>query len=51
MSDNQRTTEELHHFSCYKCHKWWTVGDAPEDKQDWYCPWCGEFNQYAITKE
>lgn len=50
MSDNQRTTEQLSHFSCATCEKWWTIGDAPVDKTDWYCPWCGEKNIYKEQK-
>jgi len=46
MSENKRTTENLHHFSCAFCQKWWTIGDAPNDKEDWFCPWCGEKNTY-----
>lgn len=33
--------EMLYHFQCDDCKKWWTIGDAPEDKCDWFCPWCG----------
>jgi len=33
--------EELVHFRCGKCKKWWTVGDAPKSKKMWFCPWCG----------
>jgi len=32
--------EILHHFQCGKCKKWWSIGDAPPNKE-WYCPWCG----------
>jgi DNA-directed RNA polymerase subunit RPC12/RpoP len=34
--------EVLMHFQCGKCKKWWTIGDAAENKTDWICPWCGE---------
>jgi len=37
-----RSKEELHHFNCKECKKWWTIGDAPEDKEEWFCPWCGK---------
>ncbi|MEX0652002.1 MAG: hypothetical protein WD153_00875 [Candidatus Paceibacterota bacterium] len=37
-----RSKEELHHFQCDICKKWWTIGDAPEDKVEWFCSWCGE---------
>jgi hypothetical protein len=36
-----RSTEKLHHFSCGVCKKWWSIGDAPLRKKEWYCPWCG----------
>lgn len=41
-----RSVEELHHFSCAACNKWWTVGDAPREKLEWYCPWCGNVQEY-----
>ncbi|OGZ15685.1 MAG: hypothetical protein A3J08_01380 [Candidatus Lloydbacteria bacterium RIFCSPLOWO2_02_FULL_51_11] len=37
----QRKIEKLSHFSCGVCKKWWSVGDAPEKRRTWYCPWCG----------
>ncbi len=37
----KKSEERLVHFSCESCHKWWTIGDAPEEKQGWFCPWCG----------
>lgn len=36
-----RSVENLVHFSCPYCQKWWSVGDAPEDKEVWWCTWCG----------
>lgn len=36
-----RSVESLNHFRCQDCDKWWSVGDAPEGKHEWYCPWCG----------
>jgi hypothetical protein len=41
-----RSIEQLHHFHCADCAKWWTVGDAPKEKIEWYCPWCGFKNEY-----
>lgn len=35
-----RSVENLVHFNCPYCQKWWSVGDAPEEKKDWSCPWC-----------
>lgn len=34
--------EKLGHFNCYKCKKWWTIGDIKNKKSEWFCPWCGE---------
>jgi hypothetical protein len=34
--------ENLTHFNCPICEKWWSIGDAAEPGRDhWYCPWCG----------
>lgn len=41
-----RTIENLHHFRCKECNKWWTIGDAPECKINWFCPWCGGENRF-----
>jgi len=49
MSDQSHTIEQLHHFTCAVCGKWWTIGDAPKEKTDWHCPWCGEINSYGET--
>jgi len=43
---SKRAIEQLYHFSCAKCEKWWSVGDAPKSKTIWYCPWCGAVNEY-----
>lgn len=45
--ENKISKETLYHFSCKECHKWWSIGDAPEDKKDWFCPWCGKSNRYT----
>ena len=36
------SVERLVHFNCGYCDKWWSVGDAPEDKTEWFCAWRGE---------
>ena len=51
MSLGKTSIERLHHFQCYKCHKWWSIGDACIElynterrlitERDWFCPWCG----------
>ena len=43
---SKKSIELLHHFNCAYCKKWWSVGDAPENKEEWYCPWCGKVNNY-----
>lgn len=36
------STEQLVHFQCCCCSKWWTIGDAPINEGFvWFCPWCG----------
>ena len=54
MSDDnkkgQRSIEKLNHFRCQECDKWWSVGDAPEEKEDWHCPWCGERQVFNIDR-
>lgn len=42
----KKCVERLTHFSCAHCDKWWTVGDAPEERKNWFCPWCGKENIY-----
>lgn len=42
----ERNIENLHHFRCVFCKKWWTIGDAPESRELFYCPWCGKENEF-----
>ena len=42
----ERSIESLSHFWCVSCKKWWSIGDAPLAKKDWYCPWCGKKNLF-----
>lgn len=42
--------ERLVHFNCAACLKWWSVGDAPTHKTDWFCPWCGQPQQIVIEQ-
>lgn len=42
----QRSIENLSHFNCPDCLKWFSVSDAPTDKTQWACPWCFEVNEY-----
>jgi predicted RNA-binding Zn-ribbon protein involved in translation (DUF1610 family) len=45
-----RSIELLHHFRCGSCNKWWGIGDAPEKRKEWYCPWCGKKNIFRHKK-
>lgn len=47
---SKKSIELLHHFQCIFCNKWWSVGDAPDDKDKWFCPWCGKENTYKTLK-
>lgn len=42
------SVELLVHFNCGACGKWWSVGDAPVEKTNWFCPWCGHEQQINI---
>lgn len=42
-----RSVERLSHFNCARCHKWWSVGDAPKDRTVWFCPWCGKEQEFG----
>ncbi len=39
--------EEIYHFRCGICDKWWTIGDAPKNKT-WFCPWCGKKQKFRV---
>jgi len=43
--EGEEYVEHLHHFRCYFCRKWWSIGDAPK-KNEWYCPWCGKYQEF-----
>ncbi len=46
--------EQLHHFRCGACDKWWSIGDPSITKpgsgsateREWFCPWCGQKNVF-----
>lgn len=42
--EHKISIEILSHFQCSNCTKWWSIGDAPKDREGWYCPWCGTNN-------
>lgn len=46
-----RSVEKLNHFRCLFCDKWWSIGDADARKQEWFCPWCGEKQKFALIKK
>jgi ribosomal protein S27AE len=46
---HKRVVEQLNHFQCGKCRKWWSIGDAPKEKKKWFCPWCGIANEVDVT--
>jgi hypothetical protein len=46
-----RSLESLSHFWCASCKKWWSIGDAPLSKKEWFCPWCGEKNIFSQLKK
>jgi len=33
--------EELFHFLCRSCQGWWSIGDADQKREFWFCPYCG----------
>lgn len=41
--------ERLAHFLCDSCGKWFTIGDPPSGRTDWYCPWCGTHQEITQT--
>lgn len=43
--------EKIRHFTCGACDKWWAIGDAPEKRNKWFCPWCGEMQTFAKDEE
>jgi PHP family Zn ribbon phosphoesterase len=43
--------EILSHFQCAQCQKWWSIGDAPADKKNWYCPWCGTLQNFEVITQ
>ena len=47
----QRSIERLSHFACDHCQRWWSIGDAPADRTEWFCPWCGKTNTETAAQE
>lgn len=46
----KRSVEILTHFNCGACQKPWSVDDAPAEKKQWWCPWCGAANAESEPK-
>jgi phage FluMu protein Com len=42
--------ETLHHFSCHKCKKWWSIADWQPVKTI-FCPHCGVLATVESIKE
>lgn len=45
-----KSVESLAHFECPTCRGWFSIGDAPENRSEWACPWCYTVNGYDIAK-
>ena len=42
-SVHQYSIEQLYHFRCGKCNRWWSIGDFNQHSVKLVCcPWCGE---------
>ncbi|MBP6856046.1 MAG: hypothetical protein KBC42_03135 [Candidatus Pacebacteria bacterium] len=44
-SNGTYSVEQLYHFRCAKCAKWWSIGDPKiagwVSKNELFCPLCG----------
>lgn len=43
--------EFIRHFTCGACGKWFAIGDAPEDRNEWSCPWCGKEQVFKMDED
>jgi len=44
--------EFIHHFTCDKCHGWWSVASHEKYKpKKMYCPHCGYHHMFQEHKE
>jgi len=50
MIKGNKNVEQLSHFHCGECRKWWSIGDAPKGKHRWFCPWCGKEQTFTTPK-
>ncbi len=37
----KRASEIVSYFKCKNCCNFWRIADAPDEKKNWFCPWCG----------
>lgn len=52
MMSHKVSREELKHYNCKKCNKWWSISDGPDDPRELYCPWCGtKGNKTSLAEE
>jgi len=42
-----RGSEICSHFECPRCRGSFFIRDAPLDRTEWYCPWCGTESPYV----
>jgi DNA-directed RNA polymerase subunit RPC12/RpoP len=50
----ERSIEQLSHYRCEECGQWFSIGDAPSDLTELYCPRCGaksEISEAAPLEE
>ena len=50
LPQGETSIERLTHFRCASCQYWWSIGDAPENKKTWFCPWCGQKQTFKNNK-
>lgn len=31
----------MSYFKCNLCRNFWRIAEAPVEKNNWFCPWCG----------
>lgn len=44
--------EQIYHFSCTRCMKWWTIGDFNIiESKSLICPHCGVLQDVVLNEE
>ena len=46
-----KSLERLSHFNCGYCRKWFSIADAPSERNLWHCPWCGAQQAFGEVEE